>query len=239
MKSPLSCAGILDHRRRTRAFGAEVSRQAGRIPGRRRSSSSASPPPSSPTRSNARCKPRPRATSPCWASIASSDGATRAALHDLHLAAGGRPQARLQCAKDHARRAAAVRGRRHRRGAVGLITYMRTDSLNLRAGSHRADSRCDRAALRKRRAGRRAADLSHQIEECPGSARGHPADGRQRSAGDIEKKLEPDQFRLYSLIWKRTVACQMAPASSIRSRWNCSPGPTARSAPCCARTARR
>ena len=30
--------------------------------------------------------------------------------------------------------------------------------------------------------------------------------------GDIENKLEADQFRLYSLIWKRTVACQMAPA---------------------------
>jgi DNA topoisomerase-1 len=30
--------------------------------------------------------------------------------------------------------------------------------------------------------------------------------------GDIEKKLETDQYRLYSLIWKRTVACQMAPA---------------------------
>src|SRR6202043_780464 len=30
--------------------------------------------------------------------------------------------------------------------------------------------------------------------------------------GDIEKKLESDQYRLYSLIWKRTVACQMAPA---------------------------
>jgi DNA topoisomerase I len=30
--------------------------------------------------------------------------------------------------------------------------------------------------------------------------------------GDIETKLESDQFRLYSLIWKRTVACQMAPA---------------------------
>jgi DNA topoisomerase-1 len=29
---------------------------------------------------------------------------------------------------------------------------------------------------------------------------------------DIEKHLETDQFRLYSLIWKRTVACQMAPA---------------------------
>jgi DNA topoisomerase-1 len=30
--------------------------------------------------------------------------------------------------------------------------------------------------------------------------------------GDIEKRLESDQYRLYSLIWKRTVACQMAPA---------------------------
>ncbi len=30
--------------------------------------------------------------------------------------------------------------------------------------------------------------------------------------GDIESKIEADQYRLYSLIWKRTVACQMAPA---------------------------
>jgi DNA topoisomerase-1 len=29
---------------------------------------------------------------------------------------------------------------------------------------------------------------------------------------DIEKYLDADQFRLYSLIWKRTMACQMAPA---------------------------
>jgi DNA topoisomerase-1 len=29
---------------------------------------------------------------------------------------------------------------------------------------------------------------------------------------DIEKKLDADQFRLYSLIWKRTIACQMAHA---------------------------
>ena len=29
---------------------------------------------------------------------------------------------------------------------------------------------------------------------------------------DIENKLESDQYRLYSLIWKRTVACQMAHA---------------------------
>ena len=38
-------------------------------------------------------------------------------------------------------------------GAVGLITYMRTDSLNLVAGSHRPNSRRDRAAVRKRGTG--------------------------------------------------------------------------------------
>ena len=29
---------------------------------------------------------------------------------------------------------------------------------------------------------------------------------------DIERYLDADQFKLYSLIWKRAVACQMAPA---------------------------
>ena len=29
---------------------------------------------------------------------------------------------------------------------------------------------------------------------------------------DIERHLDSDQFRLYSLVWKRTMACQMAPA---------------------------
>src|ERR1700704_3554284 len=63
-------------------------------------------------------------------------------------------------------------------GQVGLITYMRTDSLNLAQEAHEA--------IRPTAAG-----------VLP---------------NDIEKNLEADQFRLYSLIWKRTVACQMAPA---------------------------
>src|ERR1700742_4069180 len=97
-------------------------------------------------------------------------------------------------------------------GQVGLITYMRTDSLNL------------------------AQEAIGQIREVIGQLYGQaglaeePRIFKTKSKnaqeaheairptavsvlpGDIESKLESDQFRLYSLIWKRTVACQMAPA---------------------------
>jgi DNA topoisomerase I len=97
-------------------------------------------------------------------------------------------------------------------GQVGLITYMRTDSLNLA-----------QEAIGQIR------DVIVQLYGAPGLAE-EPRIFRTKSKnaqeaheairptaasilpGDIEKKLEPDQYRLYSLIWKRTVACQMAPA---------------------------
>jgi DNA topoisomerase-1 len=97
-------------------------------------------------------------------------------------------------------------------GQVGLITYMRTDSLNLA-----------QEAIGQIR------DVIVQLYGTPGLAE-EPRIFRTKSKnaqeaheairptaasilpGDIEKKLEPDQYRLYSLIWKRTVACQMAPA---------------------------
>ena len=68
-------------------------------------------------------------------------------------------------------------------GAVGLITYMRTDSLNLAAGGDRADPRGHRAALRPGGAGRGAADLQDQVEERAGSARGDPPDRGEHPAG--------------------------------------------------------
>jgi DNA topoisomerase-1 len=97
-------------------------------------------------------------------------------------------------------------------GQVGLITYMRTDSLNL-----------------AQEAVGQIRDVIVQLYGSPGLAE-EPRVFRTKSKnaqeaheairptaanvlpGDIEKKLESDQFRLYSLIWKRTVACQMAPA---------------------------
>ena len=94
-------------------------------------------------------------------------------------------------------------------GAVGLITYMRTDSVTL------------------------AKDALHEIREFIASEYGQeplPAHARQykttsknaqeaheairptsafRKPRQLKDKLSPEQFRLYELIWKRTVASQM------------------------------
>jgi DNA topoisomerase I len=97
-------------------------------------------------------------------------------------------------------------------GQVGLITYMRTDSLNLaqEAIGQIRDvivQLYGQAGLAEEpRIFRTKSKNAQEAHEAirPTAANVLP--------GDIETKLESDQFRLYSLIWKRTVACQMAPA---------------------------
>ncbi|MGC3981593.1 MAG: DNA topoisomerase I [Steroidobacteraceae bacterium] len=97
-------------------------------------------------------------------------------------------------------------------GAVGLITYMRTDSVNLAAEAI-ADIRQTvtqlygaKALPEEARAYKTKAKNAQEAHEAvrPTSAAVTP----ERLAG----KIEPDLLKLYSLIWKRTVACQMAPA---------------------------
>jgi len=97
-------------------------------------------------------------------------------------------------------------------GQVGLITYMRTDSLNLaqEAVGQIRDvivQLYGAAGLAEEpRVFRTKSKNAQEAHEAirPTAANVLPA--------DIEKRLESDQYRLYSLIWKRTVACQMAPA---------------------------
>jgi DNA topoisomerase-1 len=97
-------------------------------------------------------------------------------------------------------------------GQVGLITYMRTDSLNL---AQEAVGQIRDVIVQLYG----AAGLSEEPRvfrtKSKNAQEAHEAI-RPTAAnilpGDIEKKLDTDQFRLYSLIWKRTVACQMAPA---------------------------
>ena len=55
------------------------------------------------------------------------------AVHHLDAAAGGLAQARLFGQPHHAHRAALYEGIDIGEGSVGLITYMRTDSVNLAA----------------------------------------------------------------------------------------------------------
>ncbi len=97
-------------------------------------------------------------------------------------------------------------------GQVGLITYMRTDSLNLAAEAVTQIREVIKqlygpAGLAEEpRAFKTKSKNAQEAHEAirPASASVLPA--------DIENKLETDQFRLYSLIWKRTIACQMAHA---------------------------
>jgi DNA topoisomerase-1 len=97
-------------------------------------------------------------------------------------------------------------------GQVGLITYMRTDSLNLAQEAigqirdvivqlYGQEGLAEEPRIYKTKS--KNAQEAHEAIR-PTAANVLPA--------DIEKKMESDQFRLYALIWKRTVACQMAPA---------------------------
>ena len=96
-------------------------------------------------------------------------------------------------------------------GTVGLITYMRTDSLRL---SEEAI-----AAARGFIARRYGQDY------CPAQPRRYKAKGNAQDAheairpsdvtlvpDEIKKDLTGEQYRLYKLIWSRFLACQMASA---------------------------
>ena len=108
--------------------------------------------------------------------------------------------------------AAAVRRRRFRRRRSRphhLYAYGLGESRQRgRAGNPPGHRR----QLRPGIAARIAARLQDQVEECAGSARSDPSDVRGDHAERLEGKIDADQFKLYSLIWKRAVASQMEPA---------------------------
>ena len=97
-------------------------------------------------------------------------------------------------------------------GPTGLITYMRTDSTNLSNSALSELSELVRAdygaryALAKPRVYARAGKNAQEAHEAirPTSAKRRP--------GQVARYLDRDQRALYELIWKRTVATQMAAA---------------------------
>src|ERR1700716_2710644 len=97
-------------------------------------------------------------------------------------------------------------------GQVGLISYMRTDSLNL---AQEAIGQIRDVIVQLYGSAGLAEEprifrtKSKNAQEASEATRPTAAN---ILPGDIEKRLESDQYRLYALIWKRTVACQMAPA---------------------------
>ncbi|MGA7538504.1 MAG: type I DNA topoisomerase [Steroidobacteraceae bacterium] len=97
-------------------------------------------------------------------------------------------------------------------GNVGLITYMRTDSVSLAA----------EAVREIREVAARLYGQSEVAEEpriyktkSKNAQEAHEAIRPTSAAitpADVEGKIDGDLYRLYSLIWKRAVASQMAPA---------------------------
>lgn len=95
----------------------------------------------------------------------------------------------------------------------GYITYMRTDSVNL------SDQAVNAARTQARElygpeyvgdAPRRYTSKVKNAQEAHEAIR--PAGDVFRTPGEVSRELNPDEFALYDLIWKRTVASQMVNA---------------------------
>jgi len=97
-------------------------------------------------------------------------------------------------------------------GSVGLITYMRTDSLNL--SSYSLDN--IRSYI-KDKIGQDYLPANPKIykTKSKGAQEAHEAIRPTdifKSPDEIAQYLEPRQLKLYKLIWQRTLASQMQPA---------------------------
>jgi DNA topoisomerase-1 len=97
-------------------------------------------------------------------------------------------------------------------GSIGLITYMRTDSVNLAAEAVRemreviAQEYGKEAVAEEPRVYKTKSRNAQEAHEAirPTSAAILPS--------RVEGKIDPDQYKLYALIWKRAVASQMSHA---------------------------
>ncbi len=98
-------------------------------------------------------------------------------------------------------------------GAVGLITYMRTDSVVL---SGDALSEIRELIASRYGADSLPADVRTFKSKAKNAQEAHEAirpTSAKRVPDILRNQLSDDQFRLYDLIWKRTVACQMIHAT--------------------------
>ncbi|MCP4301991.1 MAG: DNA topoisomerase I [Gammaproteobacteria bacterium] len=96
--------------------------------------------------------------------------------------------------------------------SVGLISYMRTDSVTLAA-----------VAVDEIREVIAARYGSENVPEAPREFKNKSKNAQEAHEAirptsvayvpdEIKGSLDDDQYKLYSLIWKRTMACQMVPA---------------------------
>ncbi len=97
-------------------------------------------------------------------------------------------------------------------GSVGLISYMRTDSVTLAAEAVTEI----REVIAERFGGENVPDAPREYKTKARNAQeAHEAirpTSAARAPADMKRFLDANQLRLYELIWKRTIASQMVPA---------------------------
>jgi len=99
-------------------------------------------------------------------------------------------------------------------GAVGLITYMRTDSFNIALTARNAA----RDLVRDRFGERFLPEKPNSFRSKQGAQEAHEAirpTDPFRTPDAVRHALSEEQWKLYDLIWRRFIACQMAPAEYL------------------------
>ncbi len=96
-------------------------------------------------------------------------------------------------------------------GAIGLITYMRTDSLRLSA-----EALADAATYIKSKFGQEYLPAKTRVFKSKAAAQDAHEAVRptmpELEPSRVKASLTGDQYKLYKLIWERFIACQMAEA---------------------------
>ncbi len=97
-------------------------------------------------------------------------------------------------------------------GAVGLITYMRTDSVNLSSQALKEAHEVINSLFGPEYALARPRQFKNKSKNAQEAHEAIRPTYLSKIPAELKKHLTPDQFKLYELIWKRTVASQMAEA---------------------------
>ncbi len=100
---------------------------------------------------------------------------------------------------------------------VGLITYMRTDSVNI---ANEAIEKV-RGFIKKQYGKESLPDTPNKFKSKKSAQEAHEAirpTDIDRSPESVKSYLTGEQFALYQLIWKRFISCQMMPAIFEQSK---------------------